>query len=247
MLVGHCSRLQKPLLHFLNAANCCCHLLLLPPAATATCRCLLLLQLPPAAACSCCHLLLLPPAAACSCCHLLLLLLLLLPPAPTATCCCCCHLLLLPPAAPAGLVSATASTGTGSSYGALVRRTIGRRAEATLQFAVFANCYIMEVVFVVVLGDILIGTAPDFGGLLPEWVGVSPADCVWLRRDVVLGAMSLLVLLPLASMRSMERLAVVNIIGEVVGVGCCGYGCGFFRPLKLGAPGGCLCFKQGVI
>lgn len=71
----------------------------------------------------------------------------------------------------------------------------------------------MEVVFVVVLGDILIGTAPEYGGLLPEWTGASPAHCFWLRRDVVLGAVSLLVLLPLAAMRSMERLAVVNIIG----------------------------------
>jgi amino acid permease len=113
----------------------------------------------------------------------------------------------------AGLISATAATGAGSSYGALVRRTIGPKAEATLQFAVLANCYIMEVVFVVVLGDILVGTAPDYGGLLPEWTGYSPADCFWLRRDVVLGAVSLLVLLPLAAMRSMERLAVVNIIG----------------------------------
>lgn len=113
----------------------------------------------------------------------------------------------------AGLIEASASTGAGS-YGGLVRRTLGPKAEATLQFAVFANCYIMEVVFVVVLGDILIGTAPEYGGLLPEWTGVpDPAACWWLRRDVVLGAVSVLVLLPLAAMRSMERLAVVNIIG----------------------------------
>lgn len=123
--------------------------------------------------------------------------------------------LLLPAA---GLISATAATGAGSSYGALVRRTIGPKAEAALQFAVLANCYIMEVVFVVVLGDILVGTAPEYGGLLPEWTGASPAHCFWLRRDVVLGAVSLLVLLPLAAMRSMERLAVVNIIGVCVRV-----------------------------
>lgn len=125
-----------------------------------------------------------------------------------------CVLLLL--LALAGLISATAATGAGSSYGALVRRTIGPKAEAALQFAVLANCYIMEVVFVVVLGDILVGTAPEYGGLLPEWMGASPAHCFWLRRDVVLGAVSLLVLLPLAAMRSMERLAVVNIIGVCV-------------------------------
>jgi hypothetical protein len=100
----------------------------------------------------------------------------------------------------------------------------------------------MEVVFVVVLGDILIGTAPEYGGLLPEWTGASPAHCIWLRRDVVLGAVSLLVLLPLAAMRSMERLAVVNIIGECVmgGVGvyvgvlrCGKTACAWRRPICI--------------
>lgn len=113
----------------------------------------------------------------------------------------------------ASLISASAATGAGNSYGALVRCTIGSKAQTLLEFAVLANCYIMEVVFVVVLGDILIGSAPEFGGLLPEWTGISPAECFWLRRDVVLGIISVVVLLPLAAMRSMERLAVVNIIG----------------------------------
>jgi len=114
----------------------------------------------------------------------------------------------------ASLISASAATGAGNSYGALVRCTVGSKAQTLLEFAVLANCYIMEVVFVVVLGDILIGSAPEYGGLLPEWTGISPAECFWLRRDVVLGITSVAVLLPLAAMRSMERLAVVNIIGE---------------------------------
>lgn len=113
------------------------------------------------------------------------------------------------------LISASEVVAAGGSYGALVRATLGRRADTILQLAVLTNCYVMNVVFVVVLGDILLGSEPDYGGLLPEWSGVSPAEGAvwWLRRDVVLAAVSLLVLLPLAAMRSMERLAVVNIIG----------------------------------
>jgi amino acid permease len=73
-------------------------------------------------------------------------------------------------------------------------------------------------VFVVVLGDLLLGTAPDFDGLLPELLRMfgaapDPAACWWLGRPFVLGVLSALVLLPLASMRSMEKLAIVNIIG----------------------------------
>jgi amino acid permease len=73
-------------------------------------------------------------------------------------------------------------------------------------------------VFVVVFGDLLLGTAPEYAGLLPELLRMlgaapEPASCWWLGRPFVLGMLSLLVLLPLASMRSMEKLAVVNIIG----------------------------------
>jgi amino acid permease len=114
------------------------------------------------------------------------------------------------------LITTSAALGGSSStcsYGGLVRATLGWRAERVLQLAVLVNCWVMNVVFVVVLGDILVGSAPDYGGLLPEWSGASPEACVWLRRDVVLGAVSMAVLLPLAAMRSMDRLAVVNIIG----------------------------------
>lgn len=73
-------------------------------------------------------------------------------------------------------------------------------------------------VFVVVLGDLLLGTAPEFAGLLPELLQMmgytpDPASCWLLGRPFVLGLLSLLVLLPLSSMRSMEKLAIVNIIG----------------------------------
>eukprot|EP00878_Enallax_costatus_P003797 GHUV01004013.1.p1 GENE.GHUV01004013.1~~GHUV01004013.1.p1 ORF type:complete len:658 (+),score=172.12 GHUV01004013.1:226-2199(+) len=118
----------------------------------------------------------------------------------------------------ASLVSATAATGAGNSYGALVRRTVGGAADHILQVAVLLNCYIMNIVFLVVLGDILVGTAPEYAGLLPELLryagpDLSPANCFWLGRPVVLGVLSLCVLLPLSSMRSMEKLAVVNIVG----------------------------------
>ncbi|KAF6236268.1 transmembrane amino acid transporter protein-domain-containing protein [Scenedesmus sp. NREL 46B-D3] len=118
----------------------------------------------------------------------------------------------------AGLVSATAATQAGGSYGALVRKTVGGAADRALQLAVLANCYVMNVVFVVVLADLLLGTAPEYAGLLPELLRMTgaapaPAACWWLGRPFVLGVLSALVLLPLASMRSMEKLAVVNIIG----------------------------------
>jgi amino acid permease len=45
----------------------------------------------------------------------------------------------------AGLISATAATQAGGSYGALVRKTVGGAADHALQLAVLANCYVMNV------------------------------------------------------------------------------------------------------
>jgi solute carrier family 38 (sodium-coupled neutral amino acid transporter), member 2 len=105
---------------------------------------------------------------------------------------------------------------------------------ARTQIAVLANCAVMNVVFVVVLGDILLGSAPNYAGVLPEavraaaaagWlppgVPTSPSD-PWgwlLGRPAVLGVVSLCILLPLSLARSMSALAPVNIIGVASNAG----------------------------
>jgi amino acid permease len=109
----------------------------------------------------------------------------------------------------AGLVDGTRITGV-RSYGGLVHRVLGRPAGIILQVSVFLNCYLMNVVFVVVLGDILVGDGRSPGVVSELFPG---AHGLAISRPLILGLVSLCVLLPLASMRSMERLAVVNIIG----------------------------------
>jgi amino acid permease len=109
-----------------------------------------------------------------------------------------------------GLIEASEATGI-RSYSGLVRTLLGRTQEICLQLAVFLNCYLMNVVFIVVLGDILIGQPPTSPGLIGELFPQAPP--LLLSRPFILGLLSLVVLLPLASMRNMERLKAVNIIG----------------------------------
>ncbi|KAI8475249.1 MAG: transmembrane amino acid transporter protein-domain-containing protein [Monoraphidium minutum] len=109
-----------------------------------------------------------------------------------------------------GLIASADGLGI-RSYGALVRRGLGARAEELLQLSVFATCWVMQVVFLVVVGDILIGDAPDYHGLIHELTGLSGGLAA--SRGLVLGALCFAVLLPLGSMRSMDRLAAVNIVG----------------------------------
>jgi hypothetical protein len=76
----------------------------------------------------------------------------------------------------------------------------------------------MEVVFLVVIADVLIGDPPEFHGLIREVTQLLPPGYTGdahlaTSRPLVLGALCGAVLLPLGAMRSMERLALVNIIG----------------------------------
>lgn len=110
----------------------------------------------------------------------------------------------------AGLVSATKVT-RARNYGSLVEIVCGRTARVVLQGAVFFNCFGIMVVFLVVVADILLGAAPDYNGILCHFV---PSCDVWyLRRDVVLGICTLFVFVPLVALKSMEKLALVNIVG----------------------------------
>jgi amino acid permease len=69
----------------------------------------------------------------------------------------------------------------------------------------------MQVVFLVISGDILVGDPPETYGLIRQLTGLTTGPAA--SRPAVLGALCALVLVPLGSMRSMERLAAVNIIG----------------------------------
>ncbi|GBF92964.1 amino acid transporter [Raphidocelis subcapitata] len=109
-----------------------------------------------------------------------------------------------------GLIASSDRLGA-KSYAALVSRTLGVRAEGLLQLSVFVTCWVMEVVFLVVIADILVGHPPDFHGLISELTGATGRAAS--SRPLVLGVLCAFVLLPLGSMRSMEHLATVNIIG----------------------------------
>lgn len=99
------------------------------------------------------------------------------------------------------------------TYGSMVNARCGRVAKVALQVAVVITCFGAMVVYLVVIGDILVGNAPDYGGLLCELTHMQPSHVWWMHRRVILGILSLCVLGPLVSLNSMALLAPVNIIG----------------------------------
>lgn len=110
---------------------------------------------------------------------------------------------------------ARASERTGlKTYPSIVGATCGKPAKVVLILCLMVGCFGFMVVFLVVIGDVLVGRAPDYGGLLCEIPDFSEHCGVHflLQRQNILGIVTLL-LLPLALQRSMDRLAIMNIIG----------------------------------
>ncbi len=112
----------------------------------------------------------------------------------------------------ATIVKASETTGC-RSYAAIVHKVCGGFSRSVLQLAIFFNCIGLCVVYLVVIGDVLVGSAPDYNGILCELLGTDPLSTWYLQRKVVLAVLTLTILVPLVSLRSMDKLAIVNIIG----------------------------------
>lgn len=122
-----------------------------------------------------------------------------------------------------GIVAAADIAGT-HSYGGTVLRVLGPRAVRLFNVALLLSVLGLEVVVLVVAGDLLVGRPPEYGGLLEEMLPALDPQAWYLDRRTVLAAVTCLLLAPLVSMRNMARLAPVNAVG-VASIGllaaCC--------------------------
>ncbi|KAG2441362.1 hypothetical protein HYH02_009953 [Chlamydomonas schloesseri] len=99
------------------------------------------------------------------------------------------------------------------TYSSLVRTSLGPIPEKVLQGTLLLGCLGFEVVYIDIIGDLLLGDAPDYDGLITTWLPQEDKQAWWVGRQLVLAALTAGVLAPLASMRTMGGLGLVNLIG----------------------------------
>ncbi|GFR48283.1 hypothetical protein Agub_g10058, partial [Astrephomene gubernaculifera] len=99
------------------------------------------------------------------------------------------------------------------SYSGLVRTALGPLAEKVLQAVMLLGCLGFEVVYIDIIGDMLVGEAPAHDGLITRWLPEEERSQWWVGRPFILAALTGCVLAPLASLRTMGHLGVVNVIG----------------------------------
>ncbi|MEW5298792.1 MAG: hypothetical protein WDW36_001875 [Sanguina aurantia] len=115
-----------------------------------------------------------------------------------------------------GLVYAAEKTGK-RTFAAVVRTCCGKPAKWGLLVAMCANCFGLCVVYVVILGDCLLGEAPEFAGLIRQ-IRPSLDPAVWyMGRKPVLAATTAGLLAPLALFANLNGrgMGVVNAVGVV--------------------------------
>jgi amino acid permease len=110
------------------------------------------------------------------------------------------------------------STRTGAvTYVGLAQRLCSKSTVVALQAALFLFCFGFMVVHLVVMADLLAGSNPSLcNGLLCEVFGLQSG--LLLDRRVLLASIGIFVCAPLMSMRSMDRLSAVNVLGVTANV-----------------------------
>ena len=114
------------------------------------------------------------------------------------------------------LIDGSARTGA-VTYVGLTQRLCSKATVVALQAALFLFCFGFMVVHLVVIADLLGGSGPSVcNGLLCEVFAVRSG--LVLDRRFLLASIGLFVCAPLMSMRSMDRLRAVNILGVTANV-----------------------------
>ncbi|GIL81254.1 hypothetical protein Vretimale_1187 [Volvox reticuliferus] len=105
------------------------------------------------------------------------------------------------------------------TYSALVRTALGPLPEKVLQATMLLGCLGFEVVYIDIIGDMLIGDEPELDGLITTWLPDELRHAWWVGRPFVLAALTVVVLAPLMSLRTMNHLGAVNVMGLLSLVG----------------------------
>eukprot|EP00879_Flechtneria_rotunda_P026543 GHRR01028310.1.p1 GENE.GHRR01028310.1~~GHRR01028310.1.p1 ORF type:complete len:468 (+),score=135.13 GHRR01028310.1:72-1475(+) len=111
------------------------------------------------------------------------------------------------------LVRGSAVTGA-PTYTQLAHVTCGKFSAKVLQLAILAFCFGFGVVYLVIIRDILAGTPPACSGLLCEVFGLNPSS-TWTDPRLVCVAIAVVVCAPLLLLRSLDKLAPLNIVGVI--------------------------------
>jgi len=105
-----------------------------------------------------------------------------------------------------------------ATYGDLVEAVMGPVGGILVRISLVLTCLGFLISYMVIFGDLLVGSAPSYDGLVTTWAGLSgSSDIPWfLHRPTVVGAVCVVCLFPTLCLRSLERLAAASFVKVLV-------------------------------
>lgn len=94
-----------------------------------------------------------------------------------------------------------------STYAELVQGQFGEAGSRVLEGSIVLNNAGTMIVYLIIIGDVLVGVPPHYSGLITNLLGVHDPSVWYASRPVVVGALCVLCLAPLLSLRDLARLA----------------------------------------
>jgi amino acid permease len=93
------------------------------------------------------------------------------------------------------------------TYSELAAQQFGSAGSAALRFAIVINNAGSMIVYLIIMGDVLCGVAPDYSGLITNLLGVHDPSVVWASRPFVMAVVCAVCLAPLLALRNLRLLA----------------------------------------
>ena len=108
------------------------------------------------------------------------------------------------------------------TYDELVRSQFGAWGARSLDTAIVVNNLGGLLIYLIIIGDLLVGKPPFYSGIVTNALGMHGGDVWWLSREFVVAMVCLFVLFPLVSLRDISGLGKVSVYSVSVAIGLVG-------------------------
>lgn len=78
------------------------------------------------------------------------------------------------------------------TYDELANSQFGKVGARSLDFAIIANNSGSMIIYLIIMGDVLVGAPPHYSGIITNLFGIHSGDVWWVSRPFVVGVFSLL-------------------------------------------------------
>ncbi|KAK9815771.1 hypothetical protein WJX72_009225 [[Myrmecia] bisecta] len=108
------------------------------------------------------------------------------------------------------------------TYADLVRSQFGRAGSLLLQLSIIINNAGIMIIYLIILGDVLVGVGPTYNGLITNALHIHSGDVWYVSRPFVLAVACFCVLGPLIALKSLRGLSKVSVASMVLALTFCG-------------------------